>query len=89
MLMGNPFATPYYVPSNSRLQKYTDSVADSNIREDDDGTHLIKNSHANRSCTVNAHLGKLISLEIFAILYPWFYTSVSFSCIKREYKGLS
>lgn len=56
-------ASRYYVRAtvDSKIYRFD---WDFNIREDDDGTHLIKNSHANQS-TVNAHSEKLISLEIF------------------------
>lgn len=56
-------ASQYYVQATVNSKKYKFDW-DFKIREDDDGTHLIKNLHANQS-TIKAPSGKLIGLEIF------------------------
>jgi hypothetical protein len=53
----------YYVRATVDSKTYKFNW-DFKIREDDDGTHLIKNSHANQS-TIKTQSGKLIGLEIF------------------------
>src|SRR5690348_10854216 len=57
------YASQHYVRAkvDSKIYKFD---WDFKIREDDDGTHLMKNLHANQS-TIKIYSGKLIGLEIF------------------------